>query len=432
MKVRAWNAFFAMVLILAFFVLLYLPLSSPVGVFNTPDENANYFFAKTFAERGELSVIEPLEPLVDNVIHPRGVNVVRGFLVPESFLGLPIFYGGMIRLLAYTGQCQAGSAALLTLDCGLPAILAFLNIVALFCLLKIFKFFFEKTIARLALLFVLTNSIFLYWSGRPFMHNILFLDLVVIGWGILLVTVRSKIDTRWDMVAGLILGAAIAVRPAEIVWVSISTLAIILMSEFSYASADSPSRKRRILALGQRCFKAALGGLIILVSLLFFNRELYGNFFGSGYSTTESNIVVAESAVPQLARVSLAEQIFLPFGFHPLEAFSRFSKYALGGLWWYTAPMLLGAVIVMALWCVKGAQAAEQKARRYALTWLMVSMYLIIYYGAFRVEIFADPRHPLGSSIGTPYLRYWLPIFVFGAPFAAMFLLFFYRLIISI
>ncbi len=387
---RFWKVLIGVVIVLWGALTLYLPLSSPQGIFNTPDENANYFFATHFSFYDGLQVFESLSQEVDNALHPRGVNVINSFLVPESFLGLPFLYGTLFAVHAE--------------DLAIFVFAGVLALLGLYALYNLFLHFFERSLARLALLLVLFTPVFLYWSGRPFMHTILFFDLLVLGWWLLL---RGQI--KWHIVSGILLGFALAVRTSEVVWIAFATLLIF------YQRPQKESRLDWIAAL----LKLAFGTALVIVPLLFVNQDLYGNFFGTGYSVTETNLVLEEGAVPQLSQSSLLKNIFLPFGFHPIEAFSRFIKYAFGGMWWYVAPMVLGAVVG-----IMNHESRTMIRRGYLVVWGLLSMYLILIYGSFRAEVFADPAHPLDSTIGAPYLRYWLPIFVFGAPLVAEFLMF--------
>src|SRR3989344_8000573 len=67
--------------------------------FDWPDEAANYFWIKNYAQTGQFAVFEPLNDLAKNQIHPRSFNVRDdGALVPGSFLGLILFYGSLARI----------------------------------------------------------------------------------------------------------------------------------------------------------------------------------------------------------------------------------------------------------------------------------------------------------------------------------------------
>ncbi len=393
---RFWQAFIVIAIVLWGALALYLPVSSPRAIFNTPDENANYFFARKFSFSNGLRVFEPLADKLDNAIHPRGVNIIGDFLVPESFLGLPILYGTLFELTKWAW---------------LPLVFTYaLTIFAIYALYQLFLHFFERRIARLSLLIVLTLPVLMYWTGRPYMHTILFLDFLVLGWWMM-----TRVSTRWDIVAGIFLGLTLAMRTSEVIWVGVGTLVLLLplRSDVSVGLRTVASEIKG----GVSALKIAFGAALVIVPLLFVNQDLYGNFFGTGYSVSETNLVLEDGAVPQLSQSSILRNIFLPFGFHPIEAISRFVKYAFGGMWWYVVPMVLG--VFVGNWKLE----IRNYATRYTLVWLFITIYLIFVYGSFQAEIFADPLHPLEATIGAPYLRYWLPIFVFGAPMAAQFFL---------
>jgi len=179
---------------------VYLPFSVN-NKFNTPDETANYFFAKLFAETGQLKIIEPLEKLVDNAIHPRSINVLSGFLVPEGFWGLPLIYGAIGRLSSINF---------------LPYLTAVLTILSLPFYFLFFKTIFGHKIARLSLLLLLINPVFWYNASRNFYHNLLFVNFLVILL-YLIVSNRSLTLARY-IIAGISLGLALLVRPSETLW----------------------------------------------------------------------------------------------------------------------------------------------------------------------------------------------------------------------
>src|SRR3989338_11045288 len=66
------------------------------GIFVSPDENANAFFAQTFAETGSMVATESLNAVADGIIHPRSTIAPGTVLLPTSFLGFP-FVTGVFR-----------------------------------------------------------------------------------------------------------------------------------------------------------------------------------------------------------------------------------------------------------------------------------------------------------------------------------------------
>ncbi len=77
-----------------FFVAYSAPRFNTTIINSSPDENANYYFSRLVAEESTLKKYEPLNENIDAIVHPRSVNVNRdNYLVPGSFLGLPIIYG---------------------------------------------------------------------------------------------------------------------------------------------------------------------------------------------------------------------------------------------------------------------------------------------------------------------------------------------------
>ena len=61
--------------------------------FLSPDETANYFFAKNYAENSEIAVFEVANLYGEEIVRPRSVRSDYGWLKPVSFLGIIILYG---------------------------------------------------------------------------------------------------------------------------------------------------------------------------------------------------------------------------------------------------------------------------------------------------------------------------------------------------
>jgi len=83
---------------------LWLPNFHTFGhyIFNWPDANANYYFAKLFADNNRFSAMENLNLLSDNILHTRSINVQAGSLVPITFLPALYFFGAFFKLLGET------------------------------------------------------------------------------------------------------------------------------------------------------------------------------------------------------------------------------------------------------------------------------------------------------------------------------------------
>ena len=94
-----WQSALAAVLLAGFLGLSLVLPSLRLQVFNSPDETSDYIFTKTFAETGKLWYTKDYLPL-DNVQlqHPRGGLTDGNRVVFYSYLGLPVTYGLLYKV----------------------------------------------------------------------------------------------------------------------------------------------------------------------------------------------------------------------------------------------------------------------------------------------------------------------------------------------
>ncbi|MEK7607002.1 MAG: hypothetical protein AAB444_02310 [Patescibacteria group bacterium] len=374
-----------------FLILLFFLSFSSAGKFNTPDESAHFYFARLFVETGSLKSAESQNMLVENVLHPRAVNVVRGFLVPEGFWGLPLIYGALAKLF--------GTAAL-------PFFTGAIALASLPAAYVLFRSVFGLRVAKLAILLLALNPVFWYNASRGFYHNSLFACLLVVSLSMLALAWRGYRARAplWFVLSGLAAGSALVVRPAEVVWVAglffVLGVAQLLRRNFSvfwFAAVFFP-----------------------LMAIPLVNHDLYGGVFRFGYAVSEnpvspSTVEASEAVPPKFSAMGLVGQLFLPFGYHPGEAFHRVARYGILPIWWCVLPVAFGFLALFRPGMFMGS--AE---RRYALLWAIFSLYLTLAYGSFNAEFFTDPGQIPSAGIGSAYLRYWLPVYIFASPFAAV------------
>jgi len=65
----------------------------------SPDETANYFFARRFSEGQALALFDEAAIIGDNMVMPRSFRSDFGWLKPVSFLGIILIYGTLGSLL---------------------------------------------------------------------------------------------------------------------------------------------------------------------------------------------------------------------------------------------------------------------------------------------------------------------------------------------
>ncbi|MFH1188112.1 MAG: glycosyltransferase family 39 protein, partial [bacterium] len=153
-----------LIIIAVFFVFAYSILAFKSGnVFNSPDENANYFFSNLFVNESRLDY-----PLPENsdIIHPRSMTVASQKIVPQSFLGMPLIYGFLGKIF------------------GSNAIIFFTPVIAAISVLffyEIIKKIFNEKIAFLSGILVFIHPAFWYYSTHSMYHNVLFVSFLIMG-----------------------------------------------------------------------------------------------------------------------------------------------------------------------------------------------------------------------------------------------------------
>lgn len=375
-----------------FIVYSFLALTAPPR-FNSPDENANHYFTGIFAESGYLYSFESLNLAVPGLIHPRSVRVVDDFLVPGGFIGLPVIYGSVARVFGL------GVTPFLTAFMAVLASLAFVSIVA--------KFFGRPT-GYLAGWLLLINPVWWYQASRAFMPNSLFVSLLILAAWFMLVAPLAALKgdrtrRRWDVfwradgvVAGVLLGLALSVRLSEIYWIFLAMAAIIV------ASFKKIPWSRLLLLL--------FFTVLMLLPFMGMNRSLYGSWTGTGYGSGLGGVPVEDLPAGRGAQLLGPLQPFLfPLGFAPRTAWRNFWTYGVAFFWWWS--VLVGASLLVAAvhWLRRRPTASGPAPRAFAVAAVLVGLWLSLFYGSWTIHDNPDPQ---AVTIGTSYLRYWLPLFV--------------------
>ncbi|MFA5886685.1 MAG: glycosyltransferase family 39 protein [Patescibacteria group bacterium] len=364
----------ASLLFLFFFFILITPLKTPTNLeprFDWPDSTANYFWVKEFATHNKLSLSEPLNLEADNLIHPRSFNVnSRGELVPGSFLGLILIFGGLAKLFSvkaiiYFTPVLAVSAAW-----------------ALYLIIR--KLFNSEKVALWSALLLLINPAWDYYTYESLLPNVPFVSIFLWSVWALLSIKKEKLITWFS--AGLISGLALSIRPSEIIWVTIIYVALLINQK------NIKPNKGWLLLI--------LGGVIALLPSLYEQKIIYGQVLNVGYNQ------LASLTEPGLQLKSLIKQLIIPFGFSPGAAFQNFGRYFLTLSW----PFLSLAII--AYFFLKEKRSLFNK---YLLISAVIFIYLIFYYGSWR---FDDQLNLSLNNLGASYSRYWLILSVLILPLA--------------
>lgn len=371
------------------------------ATFVSPDENAYYFFSRTYAETGRLFTVEPLNLQLGDVLAPRSILALGGRLVPGGFAGLPFLYGGLARTFG---------TWLLPF---LTPLLAAASVIAWAAVCH--KLFGGRVGWWSGMLLALHPAWWLY-AARGFMPNVPFTALLIacaffllvrpVSW--LLVRAKRK-DISWidPAVAGLALGSALLIRTVEAPWVLLALAGVAVW------------KRRAVTRLIAVPFMCAF--LFALVPLPLLNHDLYGAWNMTGYTAGSAQTLPEEWAGLEAERVAMqalpswraalnaAVAPAFPFGIHPRRMATEITNYGLLLFWWMTALSAAGLFLSL-----KGKK--DQTRIGYIVVTAFVAAWLVVLYGSWG---FSDNPDPAKITIGNSHVRYWLPVFVLLTPLAA-------------
>ena len=422
------NAIFLSFFVLLFLFYSFLAFKSP-GKFTSPDETANFYFIKQFAGNLSFKVAEPLNGTAP-IVAPRSIMVQKDGLAPGSFLGMPLFYGIVGW---FFGQW----------------IILFLtplfSVIAVFVFYKLINLIFDRRTALISAALMAVHPAFWYYTARGMFHNALFLDLLIIGFYFLTKTLTQKVTSYRLQVtsyflAGLFIGGAVAVRTSEVIWIAVLLLAVVIIF-------------RKLIDWRIGICIALIGMIISMIPILHQNQKLYGSALTFSYTVGAERAEVAVKAADKafgsaniIAKTfdnisGLIEKAIFPFGIHWDNIFANLWNYGIWLVWPFALLTLFGLItlgkkasVSLLVWLKVFVHRYFTKTKPhndtsrenhnpqsvYFFLYLFLSIYLILYYGSWKIS-----DNVLGQdavSLEQSYVRYWLPLYVFGLPFAAYFL----------
>jgi 4-amino-4-deoxy-L-arabinose transferase-like glycosyltransferase len=340
-------------------------------------------------ESGTLKVFEPLNFLAEGRIAPRSIAAVGGYLVPGSFFGLILIYGWLAKIF--------------TLNI-VWFLTPFFAGAAVFCFYKILGKIFDRRIAFWSALLLLAHPVFWYYASRGFFPNILFVSLLIIGFYFLVCrsglmqknppqSPFSKGGSKGGFIlAGLFFGLALTVRLSEAIWVGgvLFLLWIIYRKQVAWS--------RVILFL--------IFALLPFLPILAYNQIFYDNYFRTAYT------LGGGAALGEVRWFSSVVKLVFPFGLEVKNVLKFFSTYFVGMFWWFAVPLTFGLIVFLKKLI---AGKLDKKVKTYLLLGGLASFFLFCYYGSW--FFYDNPAKE--ASIGTSYVRYWLPAYIFSLPFVA-------------
>lgn len=418
-----WHFFVLAVLAVIFFIgassFNYFSQAGGFIKWLSPDETANYTFAKLYAETGDLKIFEKYSLYVKDIIHPRSFRSDFGVLKPVSFLGVTLIYG---KIAALTGYAALADYKIL------PYLTPFFAAVGILFYYLLIKKIFGRTNAFISAWLLASFPAYIYYSARSMFHNVLFVVLLVVG--LYFSVMMAKDENREEAprnakgrqetlkllcaaLAGFFIGLSLITRTSEFLWIA-PMLVILWIFNFR---------------------KVGIIKLIIFISFLFsaflpvfyWNKVFYGSFWTGGYPEMNQSIINITSAGSELAQAAAVgdfshsrellgkiKNYIFHFGFYPLQSAKMFYFYFVKMFYWIFWPAVFGF-----LFFIFRPNHWRKKHLAYLLSYFIVSLVLLFYYGSWG---FHDNPDPKSHTIGNSYARYWLPIYLGALPFASLFI----------
>ena len=338
--------------------------------FNSPDEMANAYFSLRLAQGQPITEPAPLNQVADNnIVHPRSTVVVNGQMAPASFLGLPLIFGFIGRVL---GQSTLPYLSPLFAIVGLLAIYLFVRELS------------GWRAAVIAIILVASLPAYWYYHARSFFHNALFFDLLALQFYLSLKVLKP--GWVWQYIAaGLVFGLAISVRASEIFWLSAMWFIWLILN-------------RKALRIGPLIL-SGVSAIVAFLPVLLVNKQIYGQYLSVGYRTGLDlwGVNLNES-------LSLLRELIIPFGINAAHIWQNVNHYLIKLQWWWAVLAIIGLAFSFYHWF-----KLTRVAQSYLVMWLLASGWLIVLYGSW---LFHDNPDPSAVTLGTAYMRYWLPVLV--------------------
>lgn len=381
---------------------------------SSPDETANYIFAKLYGQSGDIKIFEKYNLYADETIHPRSFRSDRGFLKPVSFLGIILIYGKIVKFTDFST---------------LPYLTPFFASLGIFFYYLLIKKIFGKNNAFLSTLLLISFPVWIYYSTRSMFHNVLFVSLLIIGLYFLVVASKKpkkkikflnfnplKINYAGfvsSSLAGIFIGLAMITRTSELLWI-LPMLFILWVFNI-----------RKIGLLKLALFLCFL--FIAITPALFWNQMLYSGFTNSGYPEMNRSIENITGAGGDLAKTAILgkftqakeailkirDEVFY-FGFNPHQTQKMFYYYFVRMFSWIFYPAMLGMFLFL-----QGIKKWKSRHWAFILSYIAISIILVLYYGSWE---FYDNPDKASHTIGNSYTRYWLPVYLGAFPLFSFFL----------
>ncbi len=380
----------------------------------SPDETANYVFAKLYGQEDKLTIFEKYNLYTDNIMHPRSFRSDAGYLKPVSFLGIILIYGKIASVFGYRVIPY------------LTPVFAGLGLIIYYLLIK--KIFGRKN-AFISVFLLAALPPFVYYSARSMFHNVLFLVLFMGGLYCALLMSGEKdrrrkfsFKLKWSefdwrglscaAAGGGLTGMAIITRASELIWIG----PLFLFLWIAYF--------RRVDLAKIFVFLSFL--FLSVLPALYWNQVLYGSYFFGGYNEMNKTITELAGAGRDIVTTTVKGQFsfygdlfaiiknnIFYFGLHPRQSSGMFYHYFILMFPWLFWSALLGLVILL-----RRGRRLKKKYAVYLSGYFLTALILVLYYGSWN---FHDNPDAGSFTIGNSYTRYWLPVYLGAIPLASYF-----------
>ena len=433
---KYWHFFVLAILVVIFFIgassFNYFTQKGGFIKWLSPDETANYNFAKLYAQGGGLEIFEKYNLYADDIIRPRSVRSDHGVLKPVSFLGVILIYGKIAGLIGYKI---------------LPYLTPLFASVGIIFYYLLIKKIFGRTKALISALLLASFPPYIYYSARSMFHNVLFVALLIMGlyFGVLMaknysmgVIARSG-ATKQSLMARIIdCFASLAITKIRIVGLFFAALSgfFIGLAVITRASELLWIAPMLIILWLFNIRKIGIAKLLVFLSFLFltflpvfyWNKILYGSFWMGGYPEMNQSIAGITSAGSDLVKTAvvgnfsqgreLLEKIknyVFHFGLYPRQSLKMTYFYFAQMFYWIFIPACLGFLLFFSR-----IKHWRKKHAAYVFSYFIISLILLFYYGSWE---FHDNPDVKSRTIGNSYTRYWLPVYLGAFPFVSLFLI---------
>ena len=400
----------------------YLTQEKGYTKWSSPDETANYFFTKRFANGENLAYFDPAAALGDNMVMPRSFRSDFGWLKPVSFLGIIIIYGTIAGLI--------GTASI-------PFLTPFFAALGIVFFYYLMRKIFSARVGLISAFLLASFPVYIYYSVRSMFHNVLFIVLTIVAVYLVLLAAGKKpavegqlekktwwrrflawrldrkqwLGMAWAFLGGIFFGLALMTRTSEIIWLAPAAALVWIF----YARRLGLIRLILILS----------GIFLAVMPNIYYNQVLYSSPFYGGYNemnrslddlsqagaAVSKNILGGRQSYQQYIE-AIYRNVFY-FGFKPQQSIAMARHYILEMFPYLSAAAALGWLLLI----VGSCWHFRKKNLAYLLAFAGLSAILIFYYGSWK---FNDNPDPSRFTIGNSYTRYWLPIYLMLIPIASL------------